>query len=203
MGLAKHNNEIPKEIFHAFSNEEIKAIKESVPMTQELFISIMNKCEKIGSDANAVFIKMLDEDKYEKFLDAYEEQLPWNLSDEMKKEIEAIRNRELTEKETRGMKSFIIEALAFSEEQNYSINGLIPMTQEMFDSIVERCTEIGSDADYLFFRMLEQYPDFMEERAKKIEEEVKEADLSPLDPELDKIMKQYIDAKIKEYQKKA
>lgn len=143
-----------------FTGEEMAAIKEQIPMTLKLFLSIMKKCEEIGDDARPIFLKMLDEDKYEHFLDVYEEQIPWNISDELRKQIDDFHNRELTEDEMGGFMAFVTEAVCFTEEQNNAIDQLIPMTQEIFNGIIDKCNEIGSVSDDTFFRVIEEYPDF-------------------------------------------
>lgn len=48
------------------------------------------------------------------------------------------------------------------------------MTQEIYDSILDRCMELGTAADDLFYRMLLEYPDFLSVYAQKIEDEVNE-----------------------------
>ena len=54
--------------------------------------------------------------------------------------------REFTKKELQAMMSFLIETFEFSEEQSAAIDHQIPMTQELFDSILDKCAEIGKDA---------------------------------------------------------
>lgn len=56
------------------------------------------------------------------------------------------------------------------------------MTQEIYDSILDRCTEIGSDADELFFRMLSEYPEFMCDYADELLKEVENADIDLPEP---------------------
>ena len=50
----------------------------------------------------------------------------------------------------------------------------IPMTQEIFESILERCNELGSAADKTFYRLLKEYPDFTDIYGQKLEKEVNE-----------------------------
>ena len=79
----------------------------------------------------------------------------------------------LTNDELKKMMSFLIETFEFTEEQTAAIDHQIPMTQEMFDSIVDRCAELGSCTENLFFRMMDEYPEFVEIQAKRIEEELR------------------------------
>jgi len=106
--------------------------------------------------------------------------------------------KKLTEKEFRGLWSFLVETFEFTEEQIDAIHRQIPMTQKLFDSILDRFTEIGEDADRLFYAILDEYPDFMDVRANKIDEEVAEADIPPLSEEMVEEMKQNIYAMIRE-----
>ena len=57
---------------------------------------------------------------------------------------------ELTREQMENLKSFLLETFAFTEEQNDAMDKQIPMTQELFESIIERCNELGSDADKIF-----------------------------------------------------
>lgn len=43
-----------------------------------------------------------------------------------------------------------------------------------YDSVLDRCMELGTATDDLFNRMLLEYPDFMSVYAQKIEDEVNE-----------------------------
>lgn len=72
------------------------------------------------------------------------------------------------------MRYFLVETFEFSDEQLASIDCQIPMTQKIYDSILDRCMEIGSGADRVFYRMLLKYPDFLSVYADRIEQEVNE-----------------------------
>lgn len=80
----------------------------------------------------------------------------------------------LTNKEIRGINTFLTETFSFTAEQLAAIDHQIPMTQELFDAIIDRCNELGEGADRVFFCMLEEYPEFMMNGAKKILDEVAE-----------------------------
>ena len=48
------------------------------------------------------------------------------------------------------------------------------MTQEVFESILERCNELGSAADKIFYRLLRDYPDLTDVYGQKLEKELDE-----------------------------
>ena len=108
-----------------------------------------------------------------------------------------MESRELSDQELKGFLSFLIETFEFTEEQLAGIDRQIVMTQELYDSILDRCEEIGPDANRLFFRMLDEYPELMTVRADRIEEEALKADLPDLLPEMAERMKQNIYAEIR------
>ena len=76
------------------------------------------------------------------------------------------------------------------------------MTQELFESIIDKCEKMETEVDSLFFRLLDEYPEFMDVRSSKIEEEVKKANLPPMEPEVAHKIKKRLDAKIEEYHRK-
>ena len=78
----------------------------------------------------------------------------------------------LSGKELDNSWSFLVVTFKFTKEQNAAIDHIIPMTQELFNSIIEKCNEIGEDVDPLFFRMLKEYPDFLDVYAEKIHDDV-------------------------------
>lgn len=78
------------------------------------------------------------------------------------------------EKINKRLCKFFIEIFEFKDEQLAAIDCQIPMTQEIYDSILDRCMELGMAADDLFYRMLLEYPDFLSVYAQKIEDEVNE-----------------------------
>ena len=105
--------------------------------------------------------------------------------------------RGFTEQELKNFWSFLVEIFRFTEEQNDAIDRQIQMTQEIYDSILDRCTEIGPEADPLFYRMLDEYPELMVVNAERIEKEVEEAELPFLTPEAMDNMKQKLYARIR------
>lgn len=78
------------------------------------------------------------------------------------------------EKINKRLCKFFIEIFEFTDEQLAAIDYQIPMTQEIYDSVLDRCMELGTAADDLFYRMLLEYPDFLSVYAQKIEDEVNE-----------------------------
>ncbi len=92
--------------------------------------------------------------------------------------------REFTKEELQGMWSFLIETFEFTGEHIAAIDHQIPMTQELFDSILDKCAEIGKDADNLFFRMLDEYPNFMTVRAERMLNDIKDNDSLSSEEEL-------------------
>ena len=104
---------------------------------------------------------------------------------------------EFTEKELKNFWSFLVETFEFTEEQNAAIDHQIPMTQEIYDSILDRCNEIGSDVEPLFLRMLTEYQDFMSVYADRIEEEVKGVELPEISEEEWELNRQKLYARIR------
>ena len=68
----------------------------------------------------------------------------------------------------KGLYNLLIETFEFTDEQLAAIDYQIPMTQEIYDSVLNRCMELGTAADDLFYRMLLEYPDFLSVYAQKI-----------------------------------
>ena len=104
---------------------------------------------------------------------------------------------EFTEKELKGFWSFLVETFEFTEEQNDAIDHQIPMTQELFDSIIDRCNELGEDTDSLFFRMLDEYKEFADVYTNRIVEEAKDVELPEWTEEEKEIQKEKLYAKIR------
>lgn len=107
--------------------------------------------------------------------------------------------RKFTEQELKGINNFLVEVFGLTEEQNLAIDRQIPMTQEIYDSILDRCTEIEPDADAIFYRMLSEYPDFMCNYADRIAEEIEgaEKELPEITPEEQEILWQKLCKKIR------
>ncbi len=104
---------------------------------------------------------------------------------------------EFTEKELKNFWSFLVETFEFTEEQNDAIDHQIPMTQEIYNSILDRCNEIGSDVEPLFLRMLTEYQDFMSVYADRIIEEIKDVEIPEWTEEEKAIQKEKLYARIR------
>ena len=74
----------------------------------------------------------------------------------------------------KGLWSFLVETFEFSDKQLAAIDYQIPMTQEIYESILDRSMMLGDSVDNLFYRLLVEYPDFMTVYANRIEQEVEE-----------------------------
>lgn len=84
------------------------------------------------------------------------------------------RYDELNNKGKRNLEEFLTITFEFTDEQLAAIDYQIPMTQEIYDSILDRCMVLGDSVDNLFYRLLVEYPDFMTVYANRIEQEVEE-----------------------------
>lgn len=79
---------------------------------------------------------------------------------------------EFTEEQMKRLTEFFKEAIYFTDEENASLDGIVPMTCEMFKHLGERLLEIGCEEHY--YELLIKYPDFVEREAAEIEEELKD-----------------------------
>lgn len=73
----------------------------------------------------------------------------------------------------------------------------MPMTQELFKTIIDKCNEIGHDVDPLFYCLLDEYPKFMSVYADKINEEIKDMEHYTLSEEEWAIQKEKLYARIR------
>lgn len=64
--------------------------------------------------------------------------------------------------------NLLVETFEFSDEEQRAIDHQQPMTQELFNSCLDKCMVLGTER--LFFRLLNEYPEFMTEYTKQIEE---------------------------------
>ncbi len=67
--------------------------------------------------------------------------------------------------------SFLTETFCFTEKQSAAMYYQVEMTQEIYDSIIDRCFQLGKNADKIFFRMMNEFPTLFEAGAQKILEE--------------------------------
>lgn len=87
---------------------------------------------------------------------------------------------ELTEREKRGLQEFLTLTFYFTDEELKAIDRQRPMTQELFNSCLEKCMRFQTNR--LFYELLEEYPDFLLKYAKAIEEEINDTPLLPKTP---------------------
>lgn len=92
---------------------------------------------------------------------------------------------------------FLVETFCFTDEQCAAIDHQIPMTQEIFDSILDRCAEIGKTANDLFYRMLNEYPDYTVVRGERILSKLEPENINPLSEEEMESWRQKLYAKIR------
>ena len=59
---------------------------------------------------------------------------------------------------------------AFSEEEMAAMGKIIPMTQEIFDSCMDKCMEAGEAADVDFDYLIEEFPEMAERYMEKFVE---------------------------------
>lgn len=76
---------------------------------------------------------------------------------------------EFTKEQIIALNSFLVEIFAFTLEQTAAVDQQLPMTQVISESIPDRCAELGSAADQIFYRLLRVYPDMTSIYADRIE----------------------------------
>ena len=84
--------------------------------------------------------------------------------------MEPIETKDLTDEQIQGLSDFVKAATFLQEDELKALDGQIPMTQELFDSLCDRLSEIGAHND--FFRLLNEYPEFLKGSAATIEKEM-------------------------------
>lgn len=62
---------------------------------------------------------------------------------------------------------FLTITFCLTEEELQAVDHLIPMTQEIFDSIMEKCGEL--EISKFFVNFINEYPDFFMGYAEKLE----------------------------------
>lgn len=76
----------------------------------------------------------------------------------------------LTSEQKERLQSFFAVTFALNEKELEAIDGVTPMTQELFDSIVDKCT--GCEFDAFIYALLLKYPEFLKNHAERIEAEL-------------------------------
>lgn len=62
---------------------------------------------------------------------------------------------------------FMFSMFAFSEEETAGMGKIIPMTQEIFDSCMDKCMEAGEVADVDFDYLIEEFPEMADKYMEK------------------------------------
>ena len=70
---------------------------------------------------------------------------------------------------------FLKTTFLLDEDELKALDKQTPMTQEMFDHLCERLTEIGTDR--LAFELMLDYPDLLQESSDRIEKELGLSDI--------------------------
>ena len=50
----------------------------------------------------------------------------------------------------------------FTDEEDDAIHGFIPMTQEIFNSCMEKCERLGTRLERTYQKLIKKYPEFWE-----------------------------------------
>ena len=91
--------------------------------------------------------------------------------------------QEYSEKALGKIWCWLVETMSLTEEELAAIDHQISMTQEIYDGILDKCEVGGPELEDLFYRMLEEYPDFMICRAERDMEQIKEIEYLELSEE--------------------
>lgn len=90
---------------------------------------------------------------------------------------------EFTEKELKGFWSFIVETMVLTEEEDAAVCHQIPMTQELYDRIMDKCDERGHELNNLLERMMIEYPVLLKERVEKFLAEIGDVEVPEVSEE--------------------
>lgn len=80
----------------------------------------------------------------------------------MEKDKDLLDWDNLTREQKRRLDELAIELRYLNEEQGWAIDGCIPMTQAIYDSIMERREEVGPILESVCIKLCLEYPDFAE-----------------------------------------
>lgn len=86
----------------------------------------------------------------------------------LKKPKDLIDWDNLSAQEERRLQSAFAEIKYLNEEQWAVIDGITPMTQELFDSIMERRAEVGRELEDICMKLCWDYPDLMVAYADRV-----------------------------------
>ena len=84
--------------------------------------------------------------------------------------MKPIETKDLTDEQIQRFSDFAKAAVLLKEDELKALDGQSPMTQELFDILCDRLSEIGAHND--FFRLLNEYPEFLKGSAATIEKEM-------------------------------
>lgn len=79
--------------------------------------------------------------------------------------------------------NFVVEAMVLTEEEDAAVCRQIPMTQELYDRIMDKCDERGHELDDLLERMMIEYPDLLKERVEKFLAEIGDVEIPEVSEE--------------------
>lgn len=95
----------------------------------------------------------------------------------------------LTSLQQAKINEFFMAAVYLDDTQNAAIDGITPMTQEVFDSIMKRREEVGPELEEVSMGVFLKYPKFAQNYADRLEAEIGSVDdmpkLSPLQEQLE------------------
>jgi hypothetical protein len=94
-------------------------------------------------------------------------------------------NYNLNDRDTSKLQAFFAESRYLTETQNAAIDNVIPMTQEIFDAIMERYDEVGEPLDTTMIQLFMDHPDLADCHMEKIDEELRRGHQDPPDDEDD------------------
>ena len=87
--------------------------------------------------------------------------------------------KELTLLQQAKINNFFMAALYLDDIQNAAIDGIIPMTEEVFNSIMKRREEVGSELEDVSMEVFLNYPKFAKMYADRLEAEIDSLDDMP------------------------
>lgn len=67
---------------------------------------------------------------------------------------------------------FFMAAIYLDDTQNAMIDGIMPMTQEVFNSIMKRREEVGSELEEVSMGVFLKYPEFAQNYVDRLETEI-------------------------------
>lgn len=105
-------------------------------------------------------------------------------------------NKNFTDRQKKRLYELVSEILFLTEEESAAIDHQIPMTRELFEKCVDHCAAI--DAQFTLNNLLNEYPEFSKEYARKEEEKILNIELPEDFSERSKKIWEKIRAKIEE-----